>query len=86
AIPVLTLDSPAGIVIGGAAATAATVYRVSDDGLPAPVDLDLAAWPDRVKLPWILVPVLAAAAVATGNTLLQSVAAIIFLSAVFWQV
>ncbi len=85
-VPVLTLGSPAGVLIGGAAVFAATVYRVSDSPVPEPTPLDLDAWPDRVKLPWLAVPLLAAAAVATGNTLVQSVTALVFLSAVFWEV
>ncbi|MDY6761571.1 MAG: hypothetical protein SVY41_00820 [Candidatus Nanohaloarchaea archaeon] len=86
ALPVLALDTRFGLAVGGAITVAATVYAATDGDMPAPSGLDLGTWPDRLKLPWLLVPALAAAAIVTGDALLQSVTVLVFLSAVFWEV
>lgn len=86
AVPVISMDGLAGAVIGGDVAFAALIYGYLKIGLPERTELDLETWPDRLKLPWTVVPVLAAASIATGDPLLKSLTALVFLSTIFWKV
>ncbi|MDY6770178.1 MAG: hypothetical protein SVU88_04360 [Candidatus Nanohaloarchaea archaeon] len=75
-----------GYVVGGAAVLAACLHAYMERGLPAPTTVALDDWRGHLQLAWIGVPVLAAAALLTGNLLLQHLTGIAFLSTVFWEV
>ncbi|MDY6766238.1 MAG: hypothetical protein SVW77_02620 [Candidatus Nanohaloarchaea archaeon] len=85
ALPVLAVGRTTGVLIGAAITAAATFYGVLQEE-SASVGLDLSTWRGRLRLPWTLVPVLAVAAAVSRTPLLQSLAALVFLSAVFWEV
>lgn len=86
ALPLLALEGNTGLLAGGLVAGAATVYGYMKTDLSGPRELDLGIWNDRLRLPWLLVPLLSVAALATGDLLLKSLVALVFLSAVFWEV
>ncbi len=85
-ISTAAIGGTVGLVVGGTVALAACLYSAMKRGVPGTRDLDLTGWRGRMKLLWLAVPFLAAAAVATGNMLLNHIVALAFLSTVFWEV
>lgn len=86
ALSLIALGGTAGLISGGVVAGTTTVYGYRKKGIPERVSLDLSTWKGRLTVPWLLVPVLSVAALATGDALLKSLVALVFLSAVFWEV
>lgn len=76
--------------IGGLAAGAVivavagwwAVERHGTDVDPLPLE----GWRDRARLAWLALPVLAVAALASGDLLLKHVVAVLFYSTIFWEI
>lgn len=82
----MAIGGGAGAVLGGAVALAAWLYSYLERDVPERQEVDTASWRGRLALSWLLVPLLAAAALATMAPLLQSLVALVFLTTVFWEV
>lgn len=77
---------PDGLLIGAGIVTACGLYAYRNEELP---DVNAIDWETRtapVHLFWLLVPVLSAAALLTQSTLLSSTVALIFATAIFWNI
>lgn len=74
-----------GVMLGALVAVLPVLYGLLREELPEPTVLQLDGVMDAVHLVWVGVPVLAAAAIVSGQILLQSVVALVFYATIFWE-
>lgn len=74
-----------GTAAGAVVAAAAGVVAVVQEEPRPPRKMHLDTWRGWPALSWLAVPVLAAAALVTGDVVVRSAVALIFYSTIFWE-
>ncbi|MCJ7478695.1 MAG: hypothetical protein MUP63_00770 [Candidatus Nanohaloarchaeota archaeon QJJ-7] len=85
-VVVMYVEGLPGMVTGGFVALSACIYSYFEKGEPDKRGLELEGLKGAISVLWLAAPVLAVAGIVSGNSLMKSLVALIFLSAIFWEV